>query len=78
MNLRIERLKDEFAKNEKKILSLQTKNKAIAEKITQLENADIVGVVRESGFSIDELLELLGKDNQNANENKLEEENDEN
>lgn len=61
MNERITKLKEDYAKNEGKIASLQSKNKRLAEKITQLENAEIIGAVRTSGFSIDELLSLLGK-----------------
>ena len=61
MNARIIKLKEEYGKNESKIVSLQSKNKKLAEKITQLENADIVGAVRERGLSIDELLSLLAK-----------------
>ncbi len=61
MNERIVKLKEDYAKNESKIASLQVKNKRLAEKITQLENADIIGAVRTSGISIDELLSLLGK-----------------
>lgn len=61
MNERITRLKEDYAKNESKIASLQAKNKRLAEKITQLENAEIIGAVRSTGISIDELLRLLGK-----------------
>ena len=61
MNERITKVKEDYAKNEGKIASLQSKNKRLAEKITQLENAEIIGAVRTSGFSIDELLSLLGK-----------------
>ena len=61
MNKRITRLKEDYAKNESKIASLQAKNKKLAEKITQLENAEIIGAVRSTGISIDELLRLLGK-----------------
>lgn len=61
MNERITRLKEDYAKNESKIASLQVKNKKLAEKITQLENAEIIGAVRSAGISIDELLRLLGK-----------------
>lgn len=61
MNARIIKLKEEYDKNENKIAFLQSKNKKLAEKITQLENADIVGAVRERGLTIDELLSLLGK-----------------
>ncbi|MDO5398460.1 MAG: DUF4315 family protein [bacterium] len=76
MNERILRLKDEYAKNESKIAAMQAKNKRLAEKITQLENAEIIGAVRTSGFTIDELLSLLGK-NEKAPETKNDlEEND--
>lgn len=61
MNERITRLKADFEKNENKISALQAKNKRLADKITQLENDEIIGAVRTSGFSIDELLSLLGK-----------------
>ena len=61
MNERITRLKADFEKNENKISALQAKNKRLADKITQLENAEIIGAVRTSGSSIDELLSLLGK-----------------
>ena len=61
MNERITRLKEDYAKNESKIASLQAKNKKLAEKITQLENAETIGAVRSTGISIDELLRLLGK-----------------
>ena len=61
MNERITRLREDYAKNESKIASLQAKNKRLAEKITQLENAEIIGAVRSAGISIDELLRLLGK-----------------
>ena len=61
MNERITRLKEDFAKNESKIAALQAKNKRLADKIRQLENAEIVGAVRGNGISIDELLKMLGK-----------------
>ncbi len=61
MNERIVKLKEDYAKNESKIASLQVKNKMLAEKITQLENAEIIGAVRGCGLTIDELLSLLGK-----------------
>ena len=61
MNMRIEKLKEEYERNENKIAYLQAKNKKLAEKIRQLENDDIVGAVRNSGVTIDELLRLLGR-----------------
>lgn len=61
MNEKIVRLKEEYKKNDAKIVSLQAKNKKLAERIRQLEDNDIVGAVRTSGMTIDELLSLLGK-----------------
>ena len=61
MNERIVKLRADYAKNEDKIAALQTKSKKLAEKIRQLENTEIIGAVRNSGLTIDELLSLLGK-----------------
>ena len=61
MYIRIAKLKEEYERNAEKIVSLQAKNKKLAEKITQLENAEIIGAARGCGFTIDELLSLLGK-----------------
>lgn len=74
MNIRIAKLKEEYERNAEKIVSLQAKNKKLAEKITQLENADIIGAVRGCGLTIDELLSLLGKaDEAPKTKNDLEE-----
>ena len=59
MNPRIEKLKEERSKTERKIDALSARLKALDEKITQLENADIVGMVREIGMTPDQLAELL-------------------
>ena len=78
MNIRITKLKEEYERNTEKIVSLQAKNKKLAEKITQLENADIIGAVRGRGLTIDELLSLLGKsDEAPKTKNDLEEIDDE-
>ena len=78
MNIRIAKLKEEYERNAEKIVSLQAKNKKLAEKITQLENADIIGAVRGRGLTIDELLSLLGKsDEAPKTKNDLEEIDDE-
>ena len=78
MNAKIERLKEEYERNAEKIVSLQAKNKALAEKIKQLENIEILGIVKSSGLSIDELLSLLGKpDEAPETKNDLEEKDDE-
>ncbi len=74
MNIRITKLKEEYERNADKIVSLQAKNKKLAEKITQLENAEIIGAVRGRGLTIDALLSLLGKtDEAPKTKNDLEE-----
>lgn len=59
MNPKIAKLKEEREKNSKKISSLQARNKKIDAAITELENTDIIGMVREQGLSPDMLMELL-------------------
>lgn len=59
MNPRVEKLKQEREKNEKKIATLQARNKKINSTILELENTDIIGMVREIGMSPDALSELL-------------------
>lgn len=61
MNERIVKLRADYAKTEDKIAALQSRNKKLAEKIRHLENTEIIGAVRNSGLTIDELLSLLGK-----------------
>ena len=59
MNPKVIKLKDEREKNCSKIASLQARNKKIDADILSIENTDIVGMVREYGFSPDELMELI-------------------
>jgi len=61
MNPKISKLKNELERNENRILSLQSKNKLLREKITGLENADIIALFRVSGMTIDELAAIFGK-----------------
>lgn len=78
MNARVVRLKEEYERNTGKIVSLQAKNKKLAEKIKELENIEILGIVKASGLSIDELMSLLGKnDEAPTTKNDLEEKDDE-
>lgn len=78
MNARIVRLKEEYERNAEKIVSLQAKNKKLTEKIKELENIEILGIVKASGLSIDELMSLLGKtDEAPTTKNDLEEKDDE-
>ena len=59
MNPKVVKLKEEREKNCSKIASLQARNKKIDADILSIENTDIIGIVREYGFSPDELMELI-------------------
>lgn len=59
MNPRITKLKEERDKLFEKATAYQARIKAIDEQVMKLENTDIVGIVRETGVTIDELAELL-------------------
>ena len=59
MNPKVIKLKDEREKNCSKIALLQARNKKIDADILAIENTDIIGMVREYGFSPDELMELI-------------------
>ena len=59
MNPKVVKLKEEREKNCGKIASLQARNKKIDADILSIENTDIIGMVREYGFSPDELMELI-------------------
>ena len=59
MNPRITKLKVERDKLFEKATAYQARIKAIDEQIMKLENTDIVGIVRETGVTIDKLAEVL-------------------
>lgn len=59
MNPKVEKLREERAKNCKKIERLIARNKTIDETVRNLENTDIVGLVREQGLTPDALAALL-------------------
>ena len=59
MNPKVIKLKEEREKNCSKIASLQARNKKIDADILSIEDTDIIGMVREYGFSPDELMELI-------------------
>ena len=59
MNPKVVKLKDEREKNNEKIASLQARNKKIDVMITEIENTDIVGMVRDFELSPDQLMVLL-------------------
>ena len=59
MNPKIEKLRAEREKNCTKISALQSRNREIDETVRSLENADIIGLVREQGLTPEQLAELL-------------------
>ncbi len=66
MNPKIEKLKEEKQKNLEKIKGWQSKianaeerNEEIDRKITEYENTDIIGMIRSSDFTIEEIVELI-------------------
>lgn len=66
MNRKIEKLCTERGKNCEEISKLQGRNKEIDSQITELENTDIIGIVRDSGLTPDSLAELLRAMKENA------------
>ena len=61
MNPKINKLRAEMEKNSGKIAALQAKNKELEKQIRELENLDIIGMVREQGMTMDEFAELFQK-----------------
>lgn len=59
MNPKIIKLKAERAKNDEKIAALQSRNRELDESIVELENTDIIGLVRATGMSMEELAQFL-------------------
>lgn len=59
INPKLQKLRAELEKNEKKIESLQSRNKDLRQQITALENTTIVGMVRDGGWTVDEVAQLL-------------------
>ncbi len=61
MNPRIQKLRDERTKNREKIARLEKRNEELNKKITELENLDIIDMVRTVNVSPEELNALLEK-----------------
>ena len=59
MNPKVVKLKEEREKNCEKIAALQARNKKIDVMITEIENTDIIGMVRDFELSPEQLMELL-------------------
>ncbi|MPM76032.1 hypothetical protein SDC9_123027 [bioreactor metagenome] len=59
MNTKISKMQAEREKNVSKISELQARNKEIDGQITELENTDIVGLVRENGLTPEMLAQII-------------------
>lgn len=61
MNPRISKLRGELEKNTEKISKLQVRNAELKQQIQELENLDIVDMVRACGMTPENLAALLQK-----------------
>ena len=59
MNSKITKLLAEKEKNSEKIAKLSTRNEEVDSQVTELENLDIVGMVRRVGMTPDQLAALM-------------------
>ena len=59
MNPKISKLKAEKEKNLKKIAEMNARNEEIDRQVMELENLDIIGLVRECRITPEELAKLL-------------------
>lgn len=61
MNPKLQKLRAELEKNTEKISKLQSRNTELKKQIQELENIDIIYMVRECGLSPEALSGLLAK-----------------
>ena len=61
MNPKLQKLRAELEKNTEKISNLQSRNTELKKQIQELENIDIIYMVRECGLSPEALSGLLAK-----------------
>jgi len=76
LNPKITRLREEHSKNKEKISELQARNRDLEKQIRELENTDIVGLVRAKGLSLEDfaaLLQMLNKPAPTTTSMKMEE-----
>lgn len=81
MNPKIIKLREELEKTRAKIAMLQERSRDLEKQIRELENIDIIGLVRAEGYTLEQFAELLKTLRDNpaaaAPERKEEEENEE-
>ncbi len=68
MNPKIQKLRTELVKNNEKINKLQARNEELAQQIRELEDLDIVGMVRAQGLSMEEFANMLSHKHQRQEE----------
>lgn len=61
MNPKINKLRTELEKNNGKIAALQAKNKDLEKQIRELENLEIIGMVREQSMTMEEFAAMFQK-----------------
>lgn len=66
MNPKIKKLRAERAKNDDKIAKLTARNEKVDKEIMNLENLDIIGLVRAVGLTPDQLAALIQANAPNA------------
>ena len=59
MNPKIQKLRTELAKNLDKISKLEARNAELTQQIRELEDLDIVGMVRAQGLTMEEFAKML-------------------
>lgn len=59
MNPKIMKLRGELEKNNGKISDLQGRNRELEKQIRELEDTDIIGMVRENGMTMEQFAELF-------------------
>ncbi len=76
MNPKIEKLKEEKQKNiekingwQNKIANAEKRNEEIDRKITEYENTDIIGMIRSSDLTVEEIVELISSAKSNKGGN---------
>ena len=63
MNPKIAKLREEHGKNKAKISELQARNRELEKQIRELENTDIIGLVRAQGMSLEDFYALMQAQN---------------
>lgn len=59
MNSKISKLRTEMAKNQEKISRLEMRNCELEQQIRELEDLEIIGMVRDQGLSVEEFAGIL-------------------